>query len=338
MLLKAQTPKVTLTGKASDFSTINLSYGAQQGFIPKLMGYDKDEDVVFDEWASNAAYVRNNVICIPLSAPGFLDRISEDVKVARRLKRMYADLFSVHPLTIDGLDSTITLEVASHKVGANEEQQEFVKNTRAKSVPVFTFQEKLGKPIQKFLDFLISYGIMDADTQSALVASIGENQEDKDKQRRSFRGNEYTPDFKTGSMIFIELDFLNVNVVDAWYLVNMAPLSSGERKGKRDLSASKELVQYSITMTGMQMVGEPIIKFAQNLIDNMNVFTRIPDDGLVDTNLSGEHVYPVVNPSEAEPLLSSEGEGDDGRVGFVDDTSANVQGNGMLNGGVVDSE
>jgi hypothetical protein len=54
---------------------LDFSYGGQHGYSPNLV-----------EWVSNQAYIRRNLICILLEAPGFFQLMQDPTVWVRSLK------------------------------------------------------------------------------------------------------------------------------------------------------------------------------------------------------------------------------------------------------------
>lgn len=242
-----------------------LEYGGQHGHMARI-GLLGPNGQPFDEWINNAAYVKRNVIPIVISYPRFFDFMPEKL----RFIRAYKALLEIHPLTIDGLASGLTVETDEHPVGGAGEMQEEVTNvTRARSQLSFTFKEKMGKSVQKFLDYYIRFGIMDPDTKRPLVSRY--------LSTISQIGGMYTPDFYTGSMIFIEPDITHKQVVDAWLCVNMFPKSNGDRTGKRDIRSAGEIPEYSIEFTSLTMNNEAVLRLADSILPTLTVLNKIPD-------------------------------------------------------------
>lgn len=251
----------------------DISKGGQNGHMARI---GKVEDgKYFDEWISNQAYVRRNIIPIVLSYPKFFDFMPEKEKWIEA----YKALIELHPLAIDGLTSGLTVEFDEHAIGGAGEMQEEVTNvTRARSTLSFTFKEKQGKAITKFLDEVIRYGYMDPDTKKPLVANLI-------KDTSAF-GGIYSADFTSGTVIFIEPDILQKKVVDAWLCTNMMFKSNGERLGKRDVRAAGEAPELSIESTSITLNNKAVITLGQSLLEKLTVLSKIPDQDLLpNTNV-----------------------------------------------------
>jgi len=229
---------------------LDLSFGGQQGYSPNLI-----------EWVSNQAYVRRNLVCILLEAPRLFTLFPNPEKWTQSLK----SLMELHVRTIEGFNAGLTVETDEHPVGgAGEMQQEITDVKRARTEPVFGFVEKYGRPIQTMLDYWIRYGLMDPDTKYALASTLGQRPEDM------------LADWYSMTCLFIEPDPLHSKVTQAWVTTNMFPKSNGEIIGKRDLTSASEVLNLSIEFTGISQYGIGVNKFAQTILDKINLTNADP--------------------------------------------------------------
>lgn len=251
----ARVNEALLEGKAFSKGSIqpmlDLSYGGQQGFSPDLR-----------EWVSNQAYVRRHVFCLLLEAPLIFRDIGIDPDIWVRNLRALVEL---HPKRIEGLNAGLTVEVVGTPVGGGgEEQEEFTDVKQARSQPVFTFDEKYGMPIQTFLRNWITYALMDPNSK---VANVGTLQN---------APSDMLADKYAASMIFIEPDPTHRKVVKSWLCTNMFPKGTGDIVGSRDIGAAMQLQELSIEFTAITQFGAGVNKFAQKLLDNINLVNANP--------------------------------------------------------------
>jgi len=218
----------------------------QNGFTPSLNGY-----------VSNAAYIRKNLIAVLVEAPsGFQYLPNPDLWVAT-LKSM----IELHPNSIEGLNSTLTVENAEEAVGGAGEMQETATNvTRERSEPVFNWTEKYGGVFKAMLKGWIVNLIMDPNTKVPnIMTSNGEVP------------TELLPDFSSMTVMFIEPDPTFKRVVHAWLSTNMRPKTSGEIIGSRDLRAAGEIQELSVAFTALTQEGDGVNKLAQTYLDEMTL-------------------------------------------------------------------
>ena len=243
---------------------MNLYNGGQNGYMSQVGIIGKDGKH-YDAWISNQAYVKRNIIPVVLAYPKFFDFLADKDKFIES----YKALIELHPLTIDGLSSGLTVETDEHAIGGAGEMQEEITNvTRARSTLSFTFKEKAGKSIQKFLDFIIRYGYMDPDTKKPSVAELISSM---DKV-----GGSYTPDYYTGTVIFIEPDALYKEVVDAWLCTNMFFKSNGDRTGKRDIHSAGEAPELTIESSAITMNNEATLNLATEILSKLTIIGKDP--------------------------------------------------------------
>lgn len=234
-----------------DRPMLDLKYGGQHGWSPNL-----------SEWVSNAAYVSRPLITILLEAPRMFSVMPDSQKWIASLKA----LFEVHAKSVDGLTQTLSVDTDTHPVGgAGEVQTEVTNVTREKSSVKFSWTEKYGLPISTLLSYWIRYGMMDPETKFALLGTMNKS-EVKD----------LLPDWYSATCLFIEPDPLHKKVVKSWLVTNMFPLSSGDLTSKRDLTSGQEILNLDIEFASLSQVGIGINKFAQSILDNINITRADP--------------------------------------------------------------
>lgn len=249
--------------------TLDLRYGGQNGYLPKIgtIGADGKN---YASFINNHAYVRHNVIPVPIDYPRFMDFMPEKDKWIATWFAVMAE----HPLNITGLNSGLTLEFDEHAIhGGGEFQEEIVDSKRARSSVSKTYKEKAGKAFIKFFDMVMRYGGMDPDAKKPLVTRYFNSINDF--------GGIYTPDFSSGATLYIEPDITQMSVIDAWLVVNQIPKSNGERTGSRDLRSAREAPEISIEFTGITMNNEAVLDMAGGILKDMQILKTIPDTGLI---------------------------------------------------------
>lgn len=234
-----------------DKPMLDTAFGGQQGWAPNLT-----------EWVSNQAYVSRPVICLLVEAPKMFTVMPDSQKWIASLKA----LFELHARSIEGLSAGLTVDTDEHAVGgAGEQQEEIVNVTRERSQPRITWVEKYGRPIQSFLDYWIRYGMMDPETKFALLGTRGNS-----------NVRDLLADWYGATCLFIEPDPLHQTVDKAWLTTNMFPKSTGEITSKRDLTSSQEILTLDIEFAGISQVGLGVNKFAQELLNAINIRNSDP--------------------------------------------------------------
>jgi len=245
----------------------NLSYGGQGGHTAAIgrIGVDGKN---YGEWISNQAYVRQNVIPIVLDYPKAFDYMPD----AQMWIDAYDALMTLHPISIDGLQSGLTVEFDEQAIGgAGEMQEDYTKVSRARTTLSKTYKEKSGKAIQRYIDMVIRYLYSDPDVEKPLVTNLVPD---------SF-GGIYTPDFYTGTHLYIEPDITQTKVVDAWLCSNIMFKGNGDRTGKRDIHTARETLDLSIELTSITMNNEAVLKLAETMLAQLNTLTANPDLDMV---------------------------------------------------------
>lgn len=231
---------------------VDLTYGGQLGYAPNL-----------NEWVSNGAYVRRNLICLLLESPAFFKKLPNPEKWVATLRA----LLELHPRTIEGLNAGLTVDTADTPVGGGGEvQEEFTDVKRARSQPVFTFDEKYGRPMQTFISDWITNGLMNPDSKIANIGTLNPANVPSDMLADQY----------SATCIFIEPDPTHRKVVQSWLVTNMFPKGTGDIIGKRDIASGSELLSLNIEFTGISQYNLGSNILAQRLLNNINITNANP--------------------------------------------------------------
>lgn len=237
--------------RQSSAPMVNLVGSGQSGHITDLTSY-----------ISNAAYVKRNTNCIVLQSPrGFNFLPNPNV-----WHSTFKALMENGSKTIDGLRSTVTVQHIENPFGAaGEVQEDPSKVMRERSVPVHTFHERYGKPVNRFFDGWIRYLIADPETNVPAIRTIRNDIPD------------LLPDFMGATVLYYEPDPLHKTIQEAWLITNMTPKTAGEVTGSRDIPSPGQGIDYSIEFTGIQQVGAGVMQFAQKLLDQISLTNVNPN-------------------------------------------------------------
>lgn len=247
---------------------IDLRYGGQGGYLPRY-GSVAGDGKIYEEWVSNHLYVRQNIIPVLLRYPKFFDYMPDKQYYISAFKSIMEE----HPISIEGLNTGITVETDEEAVGTSGEQMEVPTGTkRNRSQISITVPDKAGKVIQKFYDIYIRYGIADPDTQKPLVSQFINTEKDI---------GIYTPDLYTAMMLYIEPDITHQVVNDAWMCFNMFPKGNGDRTGTRDIKSTGEMNRLSIEFTSITLNNIAVIQFAQRVMSQLMILRSIPDTDIL---------------------------------------------------------
>lgn len=233
-------------GQASQAPMVNLQVGGQQGAMTDFVGY-----------VANAAYVRRNIICQLVAAPrGFRDLDNPEI-----WEQTLKSLAELHAKSIEGLQSTLTVEHVENAVGGAGEMQQDISNvTRARSTPTFVWTEKYGQPVRAFLEGWVQMLVMDPQTKAPGIIATGK------------RPSDLLPDYTGATMLFFEPDPTFTKVTKAWLCTNMRPNNQiAENTGRRDLTQGGESVDYNVEFTALTQVGARVIEFAQARLNAMSL-------------------------------------------------------------------
>jgi hypothetical protein len=261
----------------SKITRLDPTFGGQHGWSPNL-----------NQWVSNQAYVRRNLICILIEAPIFFQRMHVPSKWVSILK----SLIELHAISVEGLNAGLEVTTDSHPLGGGGELQDEVTNVkRARAEPTFTFVEKYGMPIQTFLYHWITYGLMDPDTKFPLIDTLNYNYDAAlaaNTSMAEITASHFYPDYPynappnllaqeyTATVLFMEPDPTHKTVLKSWLTTNMFPKTTGEIVGKRDLTADGEITRLSVGFTGISQFNLGTNLFAQRILNLINITNANP--------------------------------------------------------------
>lgn len=281
---------------------LNLNYGGMTGASPRY-GHLQDGKH-YAEWISGTPYMQENVIPVLLSYPKFMDWLPNKDLWIGQLKAA----IEVEALSIDGLRSTRTVNTEGTPNGGAGEEFEVANNvTIERSVPSFTWKERMGRPFTKLFKFWIEYGLMDPHTKRAKVLKFLKNPTSNEEFIM------YTPDFYTMTVLFIEPGNQFTTVEKAWLCFNMFPKSSGPIEGKRDITAPKSLLDVNIEFTAMTLDTDAVVVLAKNIMPRLKSLYEIPD---IDMTLPIADMDPSVKDNKTAHSF----EGEQGNGEFSWDT------------------
>ena len=239
-------PQGIAYGQGATQRMSNVVHGGVYGWAPNP-----------NAWVNKTGYVRRHITPIVLRGPsGFRFLNNPDYWYAA----MRA-IFETMPLSIEGLNSTLTVAAADTPYGgAGEMFQDPTNVTRERTSPQFQIPDLYGAPVNGFLEGWITQLIMDPETKTAMVNTLG----------REIPAD-MMADIYSMDMLFFEADPQQAQVVRAWIVYNMFPMSGGEVIGRRDITTDMDQVRYNIPMAGFAQTGNGVKVFAQQVLNSMRV-------------------------------------------------------------------
>lgn len=253
-------------GSIKGASLLDLTQGGVNGNIPVIGKIGKDGKNL-EAWVTNHAYVSQDIIAVVLKTPLFFDFLPNPEK----WKKTWKALFEVHPISITGLSSGLTVETEEEELGGIGEFQESVRDVKkARTTITIEVKEKMNKSIQKFLDYIIRYGIKDYITKKPLVSDFIDD-------INKIAGG-YTPDYYTGTVLFIEPDITRKTVVDAWFSTQIFFKNNGDRVGKRQLASGGEGLTLSLQLASITLSTDKVFDLAEKLLPTLGTIKTIGSD------------------------------------------------------------
>lgn len=276
-----------LHGDNYDNPWMDLTRGGQFGYLPRIGTVDKDGKVK-SELINHGSYLRRDLIPILLNYPRFFDYLPNTDLLVKTLKALIED----RPIRIEGINHKLSVEYTETPIGAaGEAIVEPTKVKRERNQITFTYNEVMNKSIQRFIEFMIKFGISDPHTNTPLIArylNIKDNI------------HIYTPDMYSFTVAFIEPDATNQYAVDGFICTNCWFAEAGERLGSRDITAPKDKLEISAVINPVTTSEPQTVQFCDQLLKNITIFN-------IDERA---HVLPVTR--EVDPAILAS----DNEVGF----------------------
>jgi hypothetical protein len=228
--------------------------GAQFGFMPN-----------FRELPSNTPYTRKPMIPIVVQGPKAFDYLDGGQLIKDTLKVLMEE----HPLSIEGINLTMTPEFAETAVGGAGQKLKIISNMMlAESAPSFSYQEKYGKVLTRFFTFWHKVCMMNPETKFPDILSMAV----------SGMPEEILEDFMSMTMLFIEPDPTHRYVVEAALISNMMPSSGIPRELVRNLPEGDQALQFSMEFTGVTESTDAVFAFAQEVLSSISLTGVSPNN------------------------------------------------------------
>lgn len=263
-----------LTGESTFSSGLNpnpmldLRIGGQNGRTAVYGGMDLIGR--YEEWQSSKPYVRRNIIPKIITYPKGFDYLPNSDLLYQSL----TSFIEQHLITIDGLNSKLTVNFGEYAFGNTQETFEEVTNvTREKSSISATTQELEGFVKRRFMEFMIKYLYKDPDTKIPRITSFLPDEFTESRL--------YLPEMDTFSVLFIEPDILYRRAVNAWYCFNMRFRDGGDNIGRKNQADEGELVEYSLSFSSITMNDELVLQFANKIFQEMNIHNILREDSFI---------------------------------------------------------
>lgn len=234
--------------------TVDLRMGAQMGFMPN-----------FRELPSNTPYTRKPMIPILVQAPRAFDYLDGSQMIKDTLKVLVEE----HPLSIDGINLTMTPDFAETPVGGAGQIQKIVSNMMlTPSAPSFNYQEKYGKVLTRFFTFWQKVAMMHPETKFPEILHM----------QIANMPPEILEDFMSMTMLFIEPDPTHRFVVEAALISNMMPSSGIPREMVRNLPEGDQALQFAMEFTGVTESTDAVMDFAQEVLSGITLTGVSPNN------------------------------------------------------------
>jgi hypothetical protein len=245
--------KPNVAYNTSKWPMANLELGGQMGYAPN-----------YAEYVANAAYIARPLISVLLEAPKAFKYLPNSQNFVGALRA----LMELHSLSIEGLNAGLDIETGSSTpVGGGGQVQEDVTDVKeVLSTPTHKFRERKNLAVYHLMRTWITYFFMDPNTKIPRIATLAGN-----------KPLDLLPDQTTATMLYIEPDITNTQVVQAWVCTNMFPKTGiSDITGKRDLTTALEDKTYDIGFANITVNNEGTRDFAQEILDSLSIVGADP--------------------------------------------------------------
>jgi len=262
--------------------TIDIRYGGQWGALPRIGGLDNNKPI--HEWMHEQAYLKRDVIPVVLQVPRGFTLLPN----GKEWKEAVKALFEVHSKTIEGLNSSLTVEHQEHALGLSGAtiREPGNVNREATAITLGGITERYGNPFEILLDVWIRYLIMDPDLKAPLITRVAKSTDLPEA---------WTSEWYTCTVMFIEPDPLYRKPVHAWLVSNLYPSANPDIIGKKDKTAGRELKELSLDMGGFALppTNVRVRNLAANVLNNLKLWEKNPEDILLPADTVDNEISQV---------------------------------------------
>lgn len=249
---------------------IDVRFGNNEGYLPRIGTIDPATGKLAEEWVSAQPYIKQNIIPVLLRAPKFFKYMPDPHYWVAAYKAIVEEGCQ----SITGLSSGITVDVDETELGGSNEVFEMPNGAKRERSNINTvIIDKAGRSIQRLLEHIIRYGMVDPDAKKPLVSLYMDT-------LRDLQGV-FTNDQFAASMLYIEPDVTQQVVYNAWISVNVWPKGAGEATGQRDLRQPGQKNEMSIDWANITMNNYAVINFAQSILNQLTYLNVNPEYGMV---------------------------------------------------------
>lgn len=247
------TPNNKAYGVGSTAPMLNPEYGGSQGMFAD-----------YDSHVSATPYVRRNLIAKLVSAPTLFNRLPDSDKWIRGLKAM----IELNPKRWTGFSTGLELEWQEDNFGGAGEMSSAISNvTRGRATPTANYVDKVGRSYAHFWEAYIRLLMMDPDTKAPGIVAL----EQFRNRGTGLSSLDLLPDAVGFTVLFFEPDPTFTRIDKAYLTGGMQPKTAPPVEASRDKTAGGEMSEYDIEFTGITQYGLGVERFAQKILDDMNL-------------------------------------------------------------------
>lgn len=231
--------------------------GSQMPIVDLALGGTFGHAIDWKSYNSDTPHVLQPMTVRVIEAPrGF-----EDLDEPEKWREALVACFERHARQWSGLNSTLTLDTAETEYGNAGEMIEAPKKMkRNRSQPQAQYIDKYGRPISLLH---IGWGLnllQDPETNVPNVVT-----------REGVEARDFLLDYIGATVLFFTTDKSMRYIDMAWLVTGMFPKEFPPEEGKRDSVAGGDMLEFSISYTGITQTGNGVKMFAQKILNNMSL-------------------------------------------------------------------
>lgn len=238
------------TGGFADGIQTEVSHLIEGG----MFGYAKQ----WQSWINNHQYTSRPLLTFLLEAPlGF--KLLPDGATHIAILRSLVETVR-HRVT--GLGHRLEVQVEDNQAfgGSGQKYEVFTNVTESQLNVQFSWWERPGLAIGRYMRFWIETLMMNMETKYASISTVAGTQ-----------AYDAMPDMYSMSMLFIEPNATHTKVVQSWIGINMWPKSSGDNEASHDKTSPSQTRELQIDFTGVYQYGPGVDYFAQKFLDSIKL-------------------------------------------------------------------
>lgn len=217
-------------------------------------GYAKN----WETWINGTPYVSRPLLTFLMETPlGFklLPEAQTHISILRSLVETVRH-------RVEGLTHKLNVNKESNVAfgGSGQKFDVFSNVTEDQPTVSFSWWERPGLAINRFMNFWITMLMMDAETKYAAISTVAGTE-----------AYDALPDMYSMSVLFVEPNSTHTKVVQSWLGINMWPTATGDNSRSSDKENPGSLQEITIEFSGIFMYGPSVDNLSQKVLNSISL-------------------------------------------------------------------